>query len=209
MEKISRVQLKENQQIMEITNINQLDPLYGVYSYADYLLWKFKERVELFRGKLFKMSAPSALHQEVSMRLAGELYQFFKGKDCKVFHAPFDVRLFKESQEDKDIYTVEQPDICVVCDAEKIDKRGCYGAPDLVIEILSSGNSKKGMKYKYALYEEAKVPEYWIIDPDHQNVLVYVLKDGKYQNPMNIIEGVIPSEKFPTLELSTDDIFFN
>lgn len=209
MEKISRVQLKENQQIMEITNINQLDPLYGVYSYADYLLWKFKERVELFRGKLFKMSAPSALHQEVSMRLAGELYQFFKGKDCKVFHAPFDVRLFKESQEDKDIYTVEQPDICVVCDAEKIDKRGCYGAPDLVIEILSSGNSKKEMKYKYALYEEAKVPEYWIIDPDHQNVLVYVLKDGKYQNPMNIIEGVIPSEKFPTLELSTDDIFFN
>ena len=194
---------------MEITNINQLDPLYGVYSYADYLLWKFKERVELFRGKLFKMSAPSALHQEVSMRLAGELYQFFKGKDCKVFHAPFDVRLFKESQEDKDIYTVEQPDICVVCDAEKIDKRGCYGAPDLVIEILSSGNSKKEMKYKYALYEEAKVPEYWIIDPDHQNVLVYVLKDGKYQNPMNIIEGVIPSEKFPTLELSTDDIFFN
>ena len=194
---------------MEITNINQLDPLYGVYSYADYLLWKFKERVELFKGKLFRMSAPSALHQEVSMRLAGELYQFFKGKDCKVFHAPFDVRLFKESQEDKDIYTVEQPDICVVCDAEKIDKRGCYGAPDLVIEILSSGNSKKEMKYKYALYEEAKVPEYWIIDPDHQNVLVYVLKDGKYQNPMNIIEGVIPSEKFPTLELSTDDIFFN
>ena len=189
---------------MEITNINQLDPLYGVYSYADYLLWKFKERVELF-----KMSAPSALNQEISMRLSGELYQFFKGKDCKVFYPPFDVRLLREAKEDKDIYTVVQPDICVVCDAGKIDKRGCYGAPDLVIEILSLGNSKKEMKYKYALYEQAQVPEYWIIDPDHQNVLVYILKEGKYQNPMNIIEGVIPSEKFPTLELSTDDIFFN
>ena len=192
---------------MEISNINQLDPLYGVYSYADYLLWKFKERVELFKGKLFRMSAPSALHQEVSMRLAGELYQFFKEKDCKVFHAPFDVRLFREAKEDKDIYTVVQPDICVVCDAEKIDKRGCYGAPDLVIEILSPGNSKKEMKYKYALYQEAKVPEYWIVDPDHQNVLLYVLKDGKYQNPINIVEGNIPSEKFPTLQISTDDIF--
>ncbi|WP_454961939.1 Uma2 family endonuclease [Capnocytophaga leadbetteri] len=194
---------------MEITNINQLDPLYGVYSYADYLLWKFKERVELFKGKLFKMSAPSAIHQEISMRLAGELYQFFKGKDCKVFHAPFDVRLLKESQEDKNIYTVVQPDICVVCDPEKIDKRGCEGAPDLVIEILSPGNSKKEMKYKYNLYEEAKVPEYWIIDPDHQNVLVYVLEDGKYLNPMNIVEGNITSQKFPTLKIHTDDIFSN
>ena len=194
---------------MEITNINQLDPLYGVYSYADYLLWKFKERVELFKGKLFKMSAPSAIHQEISMRLAGELYQFFKGKDCKIFHAPFDVRLLKESQEDKNIYTVVQPDICVVCDPEKIDKRGCEGAPDLVIEILSPGNSKKEMKYKYALYEEAKVPEYWIIDPDHQNVLVYVLEDGKYLNPMNIVEGNITSQKFATLKIHTDDIFSN
>ena len=194
---------------MEITNINQLDPLYGVYSYADYLLWKFKERVELFKGKLFKMSAPSAIHQEISMRLAGELYQFFKGKDCKVFHAPFDVRLLKESQEDKNIYTLVQPDICVVLYPENIDKRGCEGAPDLVIEILSPGNSKKEMKYKYALYEEAKVPEYWIIDPDHQNVLVYVLEDGKYLNPMNIVEGNITSQKFPTLKIHTDDIFSN
>jgi len=192
---------------MEITNINQLDPLYGVYSYADYLLWKFKERVELFKGKLFKMSTPSAVHQEISMKLAGELYQFLKGKDCKVFHAPFDVRLLKEAQEDKDIYTVVQPDICVVCDPEKIDKRGCEGVPDLVIEILSPGNSKKEMKFKYALYEEAKVPEYWIIDPDHQNILVYILKGDKYQNPINVIDDYIPSEKFSTLKLHTNDIF--
>ena len=192
---------------MEITDINQLDPLYGVYSYADYLLWKFKERVELFKGKLFKMSVPSTVHQEVSMKLSGELYQFLKGKDCKVFHAPFDVRLLKEAKEDKDIYTVVQPDICVVCDPEKIDKLGCEGAPDLVIEILSLGNSKKEMKFKYALYEEAKVPEYWIIDPDHQNVLVYVLKDNTYQNPINVVDDYIPSQKFPALRLHTDDIF--
>ena len=190
-----------------ITNIEQLDPINGVYTYADYVLWKIKDRLEILKGKIFKISpAPAISHQKISGNLYGEMYHYFKGKSCKLFAAPFDVVLKnKKGIED----SVVQPDICVVCDAEKIDKRGCYGAPDLVIEILSPGNSKKEMKYKYALYEEAKVPEYWIIDPDHQNVLVYVLKDGKYQNPMNIIEGVIPSEKFPTLELSTDDIFFN
>ena len=77
----------------------------------------------------------------------------------------------------------------------------------MVIEILSPGNSKKEMKFKYALYEEAKVPEYWIIDPDHQNILVYILKGDKYQNPINVVDDYIPSEKFPTLKLHTNDIF--
>lgn len=190
---------------MEITHISQLDPL-GTYTYADYLLWKLKEKIQLFKGKIFAMSpAPTRFHQEVSTNLNALLIPFFKEQQCKIYSAPFDV--FFKSADSKE--SVVQPDICVVCDAEKIDKRGCYGAPDLVIEILSRGNSKKEMKYKYALYEEAQVPEYWIIDPDHQNVLVYVLKDGKYLNPMNIVEGNILSEKFPMLEISTDDIFFN
>ena len=76
-----------------------------------------------------------------------------------------------------------------------------------MIEILSPGNSKKEMKFKYALYEEAKVPEYWIIDPYHQNIFVYILKDDKYQNPINVVDDYIPSEKFPTLKLHTNDIF--
>ena len=192
-----------------VTNINQLDPINGIYTYAEYLLWKFEERVELLKGKLFKMSAPSPTHQMVQSNLNIELGLFFKGKKCQIYPAPFDVRLLKESQDDKNIYTVVQPDICVVCDPEKIDKRGCDGAPDLAVEILSPGNSKKEMKYKYALYEEAQVPEYWIIDPDHQNVLVYILKDGKYLNPINIVEGNIPSQKFPSLSIHTDDIFSN
>ena len=192
---------------MEINSLNQLDLVNGIYSYADYLVWKIKERVELIKGKILEMSAPSPIHQEISGNLQGALFVFLKNSRCKLYTAPFDVRFPQKGE--SQVYTVVQPDLCVVCDFEKIDSKGCVGAPDLVVEILSSGNSKKEMKYKYALYEEAQVPEYWIIDPDHQNVLAYILKDGKYLNPINIVEGNIPSQKFPSLSIHTDDIFSN
>ena len=195
---------------MVITDINQLD-VNGTYTYADYLLWRFKEQVELLRGKLFKMSpAPREIHQRVLNEINFELMSFFRNKACRVYPAPFDVRIPAKGTKgttDNQIYTIVQPDLCVVCDLEKIDGRGCIGAPDLVVEILSPSNSRKDLKDKYEIYQEAGVPEYWIVDPDHQNVLLYVLKDGKYQNPMNIVEGNIPSEKFPMLGISTDDIF--
>ncbi|WP_297971021.1 Uma2 family endonuclease, partial [uncultured Capnocytophaga sp.] len=104
---------------MVITDINQLD-VNGTYTYADYLLWRFKEQVELLRGKLFKMSpAPREIHQRVSMYLSGELYNFFKDKTCRFYSAPFDVRIpAKGTKEttDNQIYTIVQPDLCVVCD---------------------------------------------------------------------------------------------
>ena len=193
---------------MEITNINQLDPLYGVYSYADYLLWKFKERVELFKGKLFKMSAPSALHQEISMRLAGELYQFFKGKDCKVFYAPFDVRLLKESQDDKSIYTVVQPDICVICDRQKLTQRGCEGAPNLIIEILSRGTQYNDTKLKFDLYQEQGVPEYWVVDPYYKTVQIYLYREGNYIALSPILEtDEVQSVTYPDLRFPANKIF--
>lgn len=95
-----------------ITNINQLD-LNGTYTYADYLLWKFEEQVELLKGKLFKMSpAPRELHQRISMQLSGEMYDYFKEKKCRLYSAPFEVRFPKESASDEQIYTVVQPDLC-------------------------------------------------------------------------------------------------
>lgn len=130
-----------------ITNINQLD-LKGSYTYADYLLWQFKDRVELFRGKVFKMStAASSFHQDTSMKLTHEMLKAFKNEPCKLFAAPFDVRLinFKESKANQSITNVIQPDLCVICDKSKIDDKGCIGAPDLIIEILSPDNSKKEM----------------------------------------------------------------
>lgn len=191
-----------------ITDINQLDSINGVYSYADYLLWKIKERVELFKGKIFEMSAPSPIHQEISFKLSGQFYLFFQEKQCKVFTAPFDVRIPKQSIEDKEIYTVVQPDLCVICDISKIDEKGCLGAPDLVVEILSPGNSKKEMKNKFELYQEAGVEEYWIIDPDRENISIFILQDKKYIGLAPIVNGEkIKSHLFPNLEIDTSKIF--
>ena len=136
------------------------------YSYAHYLTWLFDERVELIRGKIFKMSpAPSRFHQEVSIHISSFLFKFLENKPCKVYAAPFDVRFPKESKADKEIYTVLQPDICVICDRAKLDDRGCIGAPDIVVEILSPGNNKTELLHKYSIYEEFGVKEYWVVSP--------------------------------------------
>lgn len=192
---------------MEITNINQLD-LNGTYSYADYLLWKFKERVELFKGKILKMSpAPNRKHQEVAGAIYLEVASLFKDKLCKVYIAPFDVRIPKQNKEDKDVFTVVQPDLCIICDPNKLDDRGCIGAPDLVVEILSPGNSKKEMKSKFELYQEAEVREYWIVDPDRESVLINVLEDGIYDVKKPVVDDYVNSHIFPNIHIHTDDIF--
>ncbi|ATA73741.1 restriction endonuclease [Capnocytophaga sp. H4358] len=191
-----------------ITNINQLDIANGVYTYADYLLWKFEERVELLKGKIFRMSpAPSVKHQKISINLSGLLWQFFKGKKCQLFSAPFDVRLPKKNEKGDQIHTVVQPDLCVICDENKLDERGCIGAPDLIIEILSPGNSKKEMKNKFELYQESGVEEYWIVNPTDENILVNVLEDGKYRILKPVVDEYITSVKFPELKIHTSDIF--
>jgi Uma2 family endonuclease len=137
------------------------------YTYADYLKWTFDERLELIKGKIFKMSpAPGSIHQRISHRISLKLGNYLIGKSCEIFVAPFDVRLPRLSINDKEILTVVQPDICVICDPAKIDAKGCLGAPDVVVEILSPGNNKKELKNKYEAYEEAGVLEYWIIQPD-------------------------------------------
>ena len=152
-----------------ITQLEQLNPN-GYYTYADYILWKFQERVELFKGHIFPMAAPSVTHQRVSSILHVQIANFLKGRNCDVFSAPFDVRLPLplERATDHKVDTVVQPDLCVVCDESKLDKRGCVGAPDLVVEILSEGNSSREMKAKFELYQNAGVSEYWIIDPEHK-----------------------------------------
>ena len=145
----------------------------GFYSYADYYKWKLEERIELIKGRIFKMSpATTSAHQVISREISGELWLFLKGKSCQVFSAPFDVRIPRKSIEDKDIITVVQPDICVVCDPAKIDKKGCIGAPDIVIEILSPSNSEKELKNKYEVYEESGVREYWVVFPSEKTMLI-------------------------------------
>jgi len=195
-----------------ITALSQLD-IERNYSYSDYLKWQFQEAIELIKGKIFKMSpAPSVRHQQISWQLSGLFYNAFRGKSCKVFAAPFDVRLLdknKSSRANQDIYTVVQPDLCVICDKEKLDEKGCIGSPDLIIEILSKGNSKKEMKIKYALYEEAEVQEYWVIMPYEYILQQFVLNEkGIYE-----LKGIFTEDEvfnahiFPDLQIDLALIF--
>ena len=181
------------------------------YTYADYLQWKFKERVELFKGRIFKMSpGPNTKHQQVSVVLLGELYDFLKTKWCRVFSAPFDVRLpVKNKKKDSEITTVVQADICVICDESKIDERGCCGAPDLVIEILSPGNSKKEVRLKFELYQEAGVKEYWIINPVEENLVVYIMNASDEYEGGNMYAGGdrIKSFAIKGFEIEVNEIF--
>jgi Uma2 family endonuclease len=170
--------------------------LTGSYNYANYLTWQWDEMVELIHGKIYKMSpAPGSKHQKVSGNLSGLLWQYLRGKRCQVFTAPFDVRLpSKENkEEDKEIINVVQPDLCV------IDERGCIGAPDWIIEILSPHTNTKDLREKFDLYEEAGVREYWAIHPHDETVLVYTLNDnGKYQG---ILKPYIRTDKITSLAL--------
>ncbi|WP_299289187.1 Uma2 family endonuclease [uncultured Mucilaginibacter sp.] len=196
----------ETQEIMQLSDLD----LSKTYTYADYLQWKFDERIELIKGRIFKMSpAPSSYHQEIAAEVTRVFANYLKGKTCKVYPAPFDVRLTKKSLMDEDVTTVVQPDICVVCDRSKIDKSGCIGAPDIVVEILSPGNNKTELQNKYDVYEENGVQEYWIVSPQQKTFLKYVLnQDGVY-----VASKLLPSNAevttpiLPGFVLKLEDVF--
>ena len=195
---------------MTITKLNQLD-LKATYSYADYLLWEFKERVELIKGKIFKMSpAPNSYHQDYSLNLTFLLGKYFRNSKCKLYVAPFDVRLinYKKSTTEKEIFSVVQPDLCVICDLNKIDEKGCFGSPDLIVEILSPGNSKKEMDLKFDLYEENGVKEYWIVEPIEKVVFIYVLQNNKFVGikPASF-DTILQSPTFEKVRFPTKKIF--
>ena len=192
-----------------VFSLEDIDPTL-TYIYAHYLTWLFDERVELIKGQVFKMSpAPSPYHQQISVRIASELFVFLKNRKCQVYTAPFDVRFPKESTEDKDIYTVLQPDICVICDLAKLDTRGCIGAPDIVVEILSPGNNKTELLNKYNVYEEFGVKEYWVISPAEKTFLKYALDaKGKYQpSKLFTLSEKVESEVLPGFVLDLDEVF--
>jgi Uma2 family endonuclease len=178
------------------------------FTYADYLTWNFKERIELIRGKIFKMSpAPTSFHQRISI--------FLKGKKCKMFHAPIDVRLKgksfrKKKLRDDEITTVVQPDIIVVCDEEKLkDERCVDGAPEFIVEILSPGNTRTETKYKFDLYEENGVEEYWVVYPEFKQIHVFLLNEKEAYGKPVIYEAneTIESTVLKGLSIPTNDIF--
>jgi Uma2 family endonuclease len=193
---------------LAITRLDQLD-LTRQYSYADYLHWQIADRLELIRGYIWPMAAPNRRHQGISGNLHLDIGNHLRGKTCKVYQAPFDVRLPVPNPKTGEIYTVVQPDLCVVCDPAKLDEAGCNGAPDWVIEILSKGNSKKEMRDKLSVYEEAGVGEYWIVQPEYDTVLVYTLTEAGHYSGARLVydDETLTSRTLPDLTIDLAGVF--
>ena len=180
-----------------------------VYTYGDYLKLEIDEMVEIIRGKILRMSpAPKVKHQTISINLSSKIYNALKGKTCKVYNAPIDVVLPINNKNRTKSTTVVQPDICVICDPSIIEENAVFGVPDFVIEIVVGKDVKRDTQYKYSIYEEAGVGEYWIVFGEMRFVEVFILENGKYQRLNAFSEDdIIPVKTLPGLSISIDDIF--
>jgi Uma2 family endonuclease len=183
------------------------------YTYADYLTWDDNERWEIINGVAYNMSpAPTTKHQAIFGALFNQIYNFLTESQhpCVVFAAPFDVRFPQDAQDDE-IIDVVQPDVSVICDVSKLDEKGCHGAPNFIIEILSPSTSKKDLVDKRILYENNRVQEYWLIDPTHNIATVYRLEAfGKYGSPMiHANKGKLEVQCLTGLTIDLDLVFRN
>jgi Uma2 family endonuclease len=197
-------------------SIDELD-FSKTYTYADYYSWRFEQRVELIRGKVFPMvnypgaSCMGTNHQIISLNIAGTIWEYLdKNKGiAKVFTAPFDVRLVDKSRYDEDVTNVVQPDISVFLDKANLDERGGVGSPDIVVEILIPGNNLAELKQKFQLYEDFGVAEYWIVFAEEQSLLRYTLDNkGKYTAGKILTNGdKLTTSLLPGFELTVDAAF--
>jgi len=154
------------------------------HTYADYCSWPDDVRYELIDGVAYAMGpAPLRVHQKVLLELGRQVANALEGKSCEVYLAPFDVRLPKSDEADDQVDTVVQPDLSVICDLSKLDRRGCRGAPDWVVEVLSRATASHDQMHKRRVYERAGVKELWLIHPVDRIVTLYRLESGRYGAP--------------------------
>ena len=175
------------------------------YTYADFLEWKGPERYELVGGEAYLMAAPDPEHQRLLMEIAAQLHRFLKGKPCRVFPAPFAVRLSPQADNRDD--TVFEPDITVVCDRSKIDRRGCSGVPDFVAEIISPRTASYDKVLKFNRYQKAGIREYWMVEPESRTVLACTLENGRYSLLTYDDTGLAPVTALPGCEIDLRDVF--
>lgn len=190
--------------------MSQPQPHAPRFTYADYITWPDEERWEIIEGVPYDMTpAPAPTHQAICAGITAELYYQLKGKPCTVYPAPFDVRLPDKDESADNSSTVVQPDVSVVCDARKIDSRGCVGAPDFLVEILSPYTAKKDHLRKLALYEKHGVREYWIVQPTDAIIIIRLLgEDGRYAPPeFRDGRGRIPVSVLDGISIDFDPIF--
>jgi len=178
------------------------------HTYGDYLTWPDELRYELINGEAFLMSpGPDLAHQDV----AGEIYRqaanALVGKPCRAFIAPIDVRLPKHNEADEKIDTVVQPDVLVVCDSSKLDRRGVRGAPDWLIEVLSPSTASHDQIKKRQLYEQHGVREYWLIHPMDRVLTIYTLQGDEYGKPeIKALAGDTPVGILPDIVIRWDEL---
>jgi len=180
------------------------------FTYADYVTWDDNERWEIIHGEAFNMTpAPATVHQLTAGEIFGQIWNQLKGKQCKVFSAPFDVRLPLGDQKEEEVENIVQPDITVICDPGKLDKKGCLGTPDLVIEIVSPATSRRDKMEKFFLYEQVGVKEYWLVYPEDKLVEVFSLgTDGRYGRPDIYSEkNTIKLKVLPDLTVDLNPVF--
>jgi Uma2 family endonuclease len=184
------------------------------YTYADYLTWADDKMRELLNGFVRLMSpAPALKHAVVSRRLAYDFIHYIErnGGDCQVFYAPFDVRFpsAPDNTADDQIDTVVQPDICVVCDASKLSERGCLGAPDMVVEIISPSSMRYDLKEKFNIYEAGGVKEYWVVSPKEKGINVFILQENGLYDRGTVYEWdtLVPVQTLKGLSIHTETLF--
>ncbi len=170
--------------------------------------WTDDERREIIDGRVFDMGpAPSSRHQLISGRLFAQLFGGLEEKGCQVLAAPFDVRFPAGAKENDKIANVVQPDIVVVCEKEKIDEKGCLGAPDFIAEIISPSSVAKDYITKQKLYEKNGVSEYWILHPVDNIVHVNLLENGAYRISIHEGKGMLELSAFAGLKIDLDKLF--
>jgi len=179
------------------------------YTYADYKQWPDEEKYEIIDGVPYMQAAPSWQHQSISAELVTQFSNYLRNKSCKVFHAPFDLKMPNENESEDETTTVVQPDIVVICDKSGLKGTGYYGTPPLIIEILSPSTARRDKIYKLNKYELAGVKEYWMIEPDLELVSVFKIQENKkYSRPdMYTEEDTIEVSIFSDLIIDLKPVF--
>lgn len=186
------------------------------YTYRDYLTWPDDFRCELIDGKIYLMTpAPLLAHQDVAGEIFTQAKLALRGKSCRAFIAPVDVRLPSPAEVDENTDVVVQPDVFVVCDVGKLDRRGVRGAPDWVVEVLSPSTAGKDQIEKRRIYERHGVLEYWLVHPTDRILTIYRLINGEFgkpdiypleeQTPVAVLPGVTIDWNELAPYLSDDD----
>ncbi|EGD52093.1 protein of unknown function DUF820 [Thermoanaerobacter ethanolicus JW 200] len=178
------------------------------YTYADYLTWSEEERWEIINGVPYLQAAPTWQHQAVLLELARQFANYLQDKSCRVFTAPFDLRIPEANEKDEETTNVVQPDIIIICDNSRLKKTGYYGVPELIIEVVSPSTGQKDKIEKFNLYEKAGVKEYWIVEPDEKVVMVFTLEEGRYGRPqMYSEEDKVKVSIFDNLVIELKPVF--